>query len=57
MFAAAQTAAHKIFHVIDNAPKINASKDVGVIPKKIVGNITFTDVRFEYPSRSDVKVR
>lgn len=56
MFATAQTAAYKIFKVIDNMPFINSAKECGNVPSKILGNITFTDVFFEYPSRQDVKV-
>lgn len=55
-FGIARGAATKIFGVIDNVPIINASKGRGSKPEKIRGDIKFSDVKFNYPSRPDVKV-
>lgn len=55
-FGIARGAATKIFGIIDNIPKINISKNKGKKPEKIRGNIKFSDVKFNYPSRPDVKV-
>ncbi|KAF2883638.1 hypothetical protein ILUMI_22510 [Ignelater luminosus] len=56
IFGIAKGAASKIFGIISSEPKINASKGNGIKPKKIDGNITFENVHFTYPSRSDVKI-
>lgn len=55
-FGIARGAAAKIFGVIDNEPVINKSKDNGMKPDKVVGNIQFKNVFFNYPSRSDVDI-
>lgn len=55
-FAGACGAAKTVFSVIDTVPKIDAMSDDGEKPTNIQGSITFKDVHFEYPSRSNVKI-
>lgn len=56
VFSTAQGAAVKIFSVIDGKPTINLSKDAGRSLKKVEGNISFSNVHFEYPSRPGIQV-
>jgi len=51
----AKAAASLIFSVIDREPII-AYDSEGKIPKKIKGNVTFKNINFSFPSRSDVQV-
>ena len=37
-------------------PEIDIMSDAGEKPQKSVGEIEFSDVHFQYPSRPDVKV-
>lgn len=55
-FGVARGAASKIFSVMDNEPKINASKNNGKQPETIKGNIEFKNVFFNYPSRKTVEI-
>ncbi|XP_063890908.1 multidrug resistance protein homolog 49 [Helicoverpa armigera] len=55
-FAAARGAAASIFHLIEREPKIDSLSTQGVSPRRVVGNISFENVDFNYPSRPDVKV-
>nr|CAD7403758.1 unnamed protein product [Timema cristinae] len=55
-FGVAKGAAAKVFSLIDKVPLINSLSEEGVCPSELKGIITFKDVHFEYPSRSDVKV-
>nr|CAD7578382.1 unnamed protein product [Timema californicum] len=55
-FGVAKGAAAKVFSLIDRVPLINSLSEEGVCPSELKGIITFKDVHFEYPSRSDVKV-
>ncbi|CAG2066944.1 unnamed protein product [Timema podura] len=55
-FGVAKGAAAKVFSLIDRVPIINTLSEEGVCPSELKGIITFKDVHFEYPSRSDVKV-
>ncbi|KAL7752500.1 hypothetical protein RI367_002034 [Sorochytrium milnesiophthora] len=54
--ATARGAAHKIFAVIDRAPPIDSSSTAGEQPKAVEGELTFSNVRFTYPSRPDVPI-
>ncbi|KAJ8942717.1 hypothetical protein NQ318_017016 [Aromia moschata] len=56
VFGAANGAAQKIFSVLDSQPKINKSKESGIRPGAFRSSITFDNVHFNYPSRSDVKI-
>ncbi|KAK5640086.1 hypothetical protein RI129_010897 [Pyrocoelia pectoralis] len=55
-FGIAKGAATKIFGVIASEPVINASKGNGLKFKKMDGKITFKNVHFTYPSRTDLKI-
>ncbi|KAI4471553.1 atp-binding cassette sub-family b [Holotrichia oblita] len=55
-FGIARGAATKVFSVIDNEPIINKSKGSGKQLQDVKGNLKFTNVKFSYPSRSDVEV-
>lgn len=55
-FGIARGAATKVFSVIDNEPVINQSKGSGKKLENLKGNIKFANVKFSYPSRSDVEV-
>lgn len=59
VFASARGSAKNVFAVIDRQSKIDPLSDEGKMmsPLEISGNIEFKDVSFNYPSRSDVKVR
>ncbi|KAG5875736.1 hypothetical protein JTB14_010724 [Gonioctena quinquepunctata] len=56
VFGISKAAASKIFSVIDNNPIINESKGKGDRPDSIKGNIKFRNVKFHYPSRTDVPI-
>lgn len=56
-FAGACGAAGSVFHIIDRKPKIDSLSTDGHVPKVGVnGEVTFRNVSFHYPSRSDVQV-
>ncbi|XP_062322018.1 ATP-binding cassette, sub-family B (MDR/TAP), member 4 isoform X1 [Osmerus eperlanus] len=55
-FASARGAAHKVYNIIDNNPKIDSYSNDGFKPDSIKGNIEFKDIHFTYPSRPDAKV-
>ncbi|XP_043923456.1 ATP-dependent translocase ABCB1 [Protopterus annectens] len=55
-FANARGAAHAIFNIIDNNPKIDSFSEAGHKPNYIKGNIEFKNIQFTYPSRPDVKI-
>lgn len=55
-FSIAMGAGAKVFSVIDRVSPINSWSEDGKRPKQMNGNISFTDVHFEYPTRADVKV-
>jgi len=55
-FAIAKGAGAKVFSVIDRVSPINSWSTDGKYPEQMEGNISFRDVHFEYPTRSDVKV-
>jgi ATP-binding cassette subfamily B (MDR/TAP) protein 1 len=51
----ARGAAAKLFATIDRVPSIDSASE-GVRPSKVIGEITFENVDFIYPSRPDVQV-
>lgn len=55
-FAAASGSAVRVFSIIDRQPAIDTASDTGIVPEKVQGSITFKNVRFQYPSRTDVKI-
>ncbi|KAF5272694.1 hypothetical protein FQA39_LY07721 [Lamprigera yunnana] len=55
-FGIAKGAASKIFAIIGSKPVINASKGNGIKFEKVEGKITFRNVDFTYPSRSNVTI-
>ncbi len=55
-FGVAKGAAAKVFQIIENKPSINPLANTGTIPNTCHGDISFQNVFFNYPSRSDVKV-
>ena len=55
-FSTAQGSAVSIFSVIDRIPNIDSLGEGGKKPKKVMGNISFSNVTFRYPARNDVQV-
>lgn len=55
-FSTAQGSAVSIFNVIDRIPEIDSLGENGKKPRKVSGNIKFTNVHFRYPARNDVQV-
>ncbi|KAH0832051.1 ste6-like protein [Lanmaoa asiatica] len=51
-----RSAAAKLFATIERIPDIDSSDPGGLIPDKVLGEITFEDVKFNYPSRPDVPI-
>ena len=54
--SSARGAAINIIELLDSKPDIDADSDEGVIPKNVVGQITFEGVHFRYPTRPGVRV-
>merc|ERR1719233_1108093 len=54
--ATARSAAGKIYRIIDRVPQIDSSSNQGLKPKSLHGNIKFSNIFFNYPSRKDVKI-
>ena len=52
----AQAAAHSVFEIIDRVPEIDVYSTEGKKLEKIVGTITFKDVKFTYPARPEQEV-
>ena len=50
-------AARNVFHIIDRIPDIDPYSKIGIIPDYLAGQITFHNVSFAYPTRSEVEVR
>jgi ATP-binding cassette, subfamily B (MDR/TAP), member 1 len=55
-FSTAQGSAVSIYNVIDRLPEIDSLGEGGKKPRKVAGNIKFTNVSFKYPARNDVQV-
>ncbi|KAG1732478.1 P-loop containing nucleoside triphosphate hydrolase protein [Suillus lakei] len=49
-------AAAKLFATIERVPDIDSANPGGLKPAKVTGEITFEDVKFNYPSRVDVPI-
>jgi len=52
----ARGAGATIFSIINRVPPIDSSSESGIKPDYIFGDIYFQNVRFNYPSRPDVKI-
>lgn len=57
LFGTARGAGAQIFHLIDNKPLINPLMERGLVPDTIKGDIVFSDVVFNYPSRPYLEVK
>ena len=55
-FTAAQAAAYSIYEVLDREPEIDVTSDKGSKPN-LDGNISFQNINFTYPSRTEQEVR
>ncbi|CAD7089354.1 unnamed protein product [Hermetia illucens] len=55
-FASAQAAGAKVLHLIKQASKIDPLGNHGLRPATCMGNISFQNIHFQYPSRPDVKI-
>ena len=55
-FSVARGAGATIFSVIDRVPPIDSSSEAGKKLGDIQGDISFKEIRFNYPSRPDVEV-
>lgn len=55
-FSTARGSAISIFNVIDRIPEIDSLGEKGKKPRKVNGNIKFSNVTFRYPARNDVQV-
>ncbi|KAH9941048.1 multidrug resistance protein 1 [Amylocystis lapponica] len=49
-------AAAKLYQTINRVPDIDSAYEGGLKPEKCVGEITFENVKFNYPSRPDVPI-
>ena len=52
----ARTAAAKLYETIDRIPIIDSASEGGLKPTQCIGEITIENVKFNYPSRSNVPV-
>lgn len=55
-FGISKGAAAKVFKIIEQPPGIDPLSEIGLIPATCEGDIQFTNVFFDYPSRPDVTV-
>lgn len=55
-FGIAKGAAAKVFNVIERKPGMDPLAEKGLIPAVCDGNLQFTNIEFNYPSRPDVNV-
>ncbi|KAJ2943305.1 hypothetical protein O0L34_g12112 [Tuta absoluta] len=56
LFSAARGAAKSLYKLLERKSNIDALEDVGEKPESFKGDIQFSNVYFNYPSRPDVKV-
>jgi ATP-binding cassette, subfamily B (MDR/TAP), member 1 len=54
--ASARAAAYEVFMIIDRQPSIDSSSSNGKKLDNIIGNISFENVKFSYPSRPDITI-
>lgn len=52
----AKDSAASIFEILDSKPKIDSSKDEGVMLETVTGNIELEHVSFNYPTRPDIQI-
>ena len=52
-FGSARTAAHGVFKIIDTEPLIDSLSEEGKKPNPIKGKISFSNVNFTYPGKSN----
>eukprot|EP00026_Physarum_polycephalum_P000633 Phypoly_transcript_00634.p1 GENE.Phypoly_transcript_00634~~Phypoly_transcript_00634.p1 ORF type:complete len:1124 (+),score=212.16 Phypoly_transcript_00634:900-4271(+) len=52
----AQSAAFRVFAVIDRVPEIDSERKDGITKASIDGNIEFRNVDFHYPTRPDIPI-
>ncbi|XP_078273190.1 ATP-dependent translocase ABCB1-like isoform X1 [Rhinoraja longicauda] len=55
-FASARGAAHVIYHIMEQEPSIDSFSESGHRLSQIKGDVEFSNVHFNYPSRPDVKI-
>ena len=55
-FTAAQAAAYSIYEVLDREPEIDVTSDKGS-KSNLDGDISFQNINFTYPSRTEQEVR
>ena len=55
-FGSARTAAHGVFKIIDTEPLIDSLSEEGKKPNPIKGKISFSNVNFTYPGKSNYLV-
>jgi ATP-binding cassette subfamily B (MDR/TAP) protein 1 len=55
-FAKGRTAAAQIFKIVDRIPLISAESKSGISADRLIGEITFDNVHFAYPSRLEVPI-
>ncbi|XP_078283932.1 ATP-dependent translocase ABCB1-like [Rhinoraja longicauda] len=55
-FASARGAAHVIYRIMDQEPSIDSFSESGHRLSQIKGDVEFSNVHFNYPSRPDVKI-
>lgn len=54
--AEAKSAAYEIFKIIDRVPEMDIESESGIILDNINGDISFKNVKFNYPSRNETTV-
>ena len=53
---AAQTAVRKLFSIIDRVPAINAASNTGNTAQEMQGTVTFSHIKFAYPTRPNTSI-
>ena len=52
----AQASAYSVYNLIDRVPDIDVYDESGLKPASIEGNLSFKNVKFNYPTRADVPI-